>query len=234
MFERYLQRIQAIADFLARTPHPDQAVEFLSHNISPIEEIAVAYRGKVDTDGTIACETVKGFSKHEIITQTKFTLADQRPISVASRTQKIIWARRETVSIEFPDFFHFDTRTPWESQIALPIGLVHIYSFAFPTDHSQREGINVYFESISSILKVYESALELKNSIGSRSFADESEVQPLSDRQRSILDLVKQGKTNRQIADAIGYSESLVRHETMIIYKKLRVEGRHQLREDVS
>ena len=37
--------------------------------------------------------------------------------------------------------------------------------------------------------------------------------------------------TNKEIADAIGYSESLVRHETMIIYKKLRVEGRSQLRE---
>ena len=234
MFERYLQRIQAIADFLARAPHPDQAVEFLSNNISPLDEISVAYRGKVDTDGTITCENIKGFSKHELITKTKFTLADQRPISTASRTQKIVWARKETVAQEFPDFYHFDSRTPWESQIALPIGLVHVYCFAFPTDHSQREGINIYFESISSILKVYESALELKNTIGSRTFIDESEIQPLSDRQNAILELVKQGKTNREIADAIGYSESLVRHETMIIYKKLRVEGRHQLREVVS
>ena len=126
MFERYLQRIQAIADFLARAPHPDQAVEFLSNNISPRDEVAVAYRGKVDTDGTIKCENIKGFSKHELITKTKISLADERPISIASRSQKIVWARRETVTREFPDFFHFDSYTPWESQVVLPIGLVQI------------------------------------------------------------------------------------------------------------
>ncbi|MEY4197479.1 MAG: Bacterial regulatory protein luxR family, partial [Actinomycetota bacterium] len=42
------------------------------------------------------------------------------------------------------------------------------------------------------------------------------------------------GMTNKEIAELIGYSESLVRHETMIIYKKLRVEGRHQLREKIN
>jgi len=67
--------------------------------------------------------------------------------------------------------------------------------------------------------------------IGSRSFIEESEIQPLSDRQNTILGLLKEGYTNREIADVIGYSESLVRHETMIIYKKLRVEGRNELRE---
>jgi len=81
------------------------------------------------------------------------------------------------------------------------------------------------------MLKVYESALEFKNAIGSRYFIDESEVQPLSERQNRILELLKLGKTNKEIAEVIDYSESLVRHETMIIYKKLRVEGRHELRE---
>jgi DNA-binding NarL/FixJ family response regulator len=41
--------------------------------------------------------------------------------------------------------------------------------------------------------------------------------------------MLREGKTNKFIALAIGYSESLVRHETMNIYKKLGVEGRHQL-----
>jgi len=81
------------------------------------------------------------------------------------------------------------------------------------------------------MLKVYESAFDFMNAIGLRNFIEESEVQPLSERQNRILDLLKLGKTNKEIAEAIDYSESLVRHETMIIYKKLRVEGRHELRE---
>ncbi|MFM8843390.1 MAG: response regulator transcription factor, partial [Actinomycetota bacterium] len=126
----------------------------------------------------------------------------------------------------------FDAETPWKSSLSLPIGLVHVYGMSFPSDLRSFEGINNYFESIRSLLSIYESALELKSAIGSRSFLEESEIQPLSERQEKILALLKSGKTNREIADAIGYSESLVRHETMIIYKKLRVEGRHELREN--
>ena len=233
MFQRYLERIEKIASFLAQAPHPDQALDYLSLHISPIDEVSVAFRGIVDSDGMIRCENIHGFSKYEMITKSQFKLSDQRPISAAARTQKMVWARRATVQEEFPDFFHFDTRTPWESQIAIPVGLTRIYCFAFVADHSNREGVNTYFESIASILKVYESSLELKNALGSRSFIEESEVQPLTERQNSILDLLRSGRTNKEIADAIGYSESLVRHETMIIYKKLRVTGRHELRESV-
>jgi len=231
MFRRYLERIEKIADFLSKVPHPDQAIEFLSLNISPIDEVAVAFRGIVDPDGAIRCVNIKGFSKNEIITKTQFKLSDNRPVSASARTQKLIWARFETVSQEFPDFYHFDKRTPWESQVAFPVGLTRVYSFSFPSDHSNHEGMNSYIESVASILKVYESVLDLKNAIGSRNFIEESEVQPLSERQNRILELLKSGKTNKEIAEAIDYSESLVRHETMIIYKKLRVEGRHELRE---
>ena len=231
MFRRYLERIEKIADFLSKVPHPDQAIEFLSLNISPIDEVAVAYRGIIDPDGAIRCVNIKGFSKNEIITKTQFKLSDNRPISVSARTQKLIWARFETVSQEFPDFYHFDRRTPWESQVSFPVGLTRVYSFSFPSDHSNHEGMNSYIESVASILKVYESVLDFKNAIGSRNFIEESEVQPLSERQNRILELLKLGKTNKEIAEAIDYSESLVRHETMIIYKKLRVEGRHELRE---
>ena len=233
MYQRYLQRIEQIADFLAQVPHPDQAMEFLSLHISPIDEVAVAFRGIIDADGSIRCVNIKGFSKNEIITKTQFKISDNRPISVSARTQKIVWARYETVSQEYPDFYHFDKRTPWKSQIALPVGLTRVYSFSFPSDHIDREGMNSYLDSIASILKVYESVLEFRSAIGSRTFIEESEVQPLSDRQNRILELLKLGRTNREIADVIGYSESLVRHETMIIYKKLRVEGRHELRESI-
>ena len=231
MFQRYLERIEKTADFLARTPHPDQVLDFLSAHASPIDEVAVALRAIVDHDGLIRVENIQGFSKHEILTKITMHLSDKRPLSTGARTQKITWAFQPTVSEEFPDFVPFDSETPWQCSIALPIGLVHVYGISFPSDLRGIEGINNYFESIRALLSIYESALELKNAIGSRTFLEESEVQPLSERQSKILDLLKMGRTNKEIAEVIGYSESLVRHETMIIYKKLRVEGRNQLRE---
>ena len=231
MFQRYLERIQAISDFLARAPHPDQVLDFLSAHASPIDEIAVALRAVVDHDGVVRVENIQGFSKHEILTKISMHISDKRPLTTGARTQKITWAYQPTAAIEFPDFVPFDSETPWQSSVSLPIGLVHVYGISFPSDLRSFEGINNYFESIRALLSIYESALELKNAIGSRTFLEESEVQPLSERQEKILELLKNGHTNREIADVIGYSESLVRHETMIIYKKLRVQGRSQLRE---
>lgn len=231
MFQRYLERIEKIADFLARAPHPDQALDFLSVNASPLEEVTVVLRAVIDPDGQVRVANVYGFSKQEILTKITMHISDRRPLTTGSRTQKITWAFPGTVKEEFPDFVLLDSETPWKSSVSLPVGLSHVYGMIFSSDIKDFEGINSYFESIRSLLAIYESALDLKSAVGSRTFIEESSVQPLSQRQEKILSLLKTGKTNRQIADEIGFSESLVRHETMIIYKKLRVEGRNQLRE---
>ena len=44
--------------------------------------------------------------------------------------------------------------------------------------------------------------------------------------------MVKAGQTNRAIADRLGYSESLIRLETIAIYRKLGIEGRRDLQID--
>lgn len=233
MYQNFLSKIQVIADFLAKSPHPDQAVEFLSTHISPYEEISVAYRGKVEPDGVILCENLHGFSKHELMTKTTMHISEDRPIAIAARAQKMIWCHVETAKEEFKDFFYFDELTPWQCMKSFPIGFSRVYSFSFPSKISEIPGVDTYFEAIQSLLRVYESSLEIRLLSSGKALLEQSEMQPLTLRQEKILDLLRVGKTNKSIAQIIGYSESLVRHETMIIYKKLRVEGRHELRESV-
>ena len=49
---------------------------------------------------------------------------------------------------------------------------------------------------------------------------------PLSDRQLVIAGMLERGFNNAEIALEIGYSESLIRQETVSIYGKLQVTGR--------
>ena len=233
LYQKFLSKIQVIADFLAKTPFPEQAVDFLSANISPFDEVAVVFRGSVDHDGMIRCEQLYGFSKNELMSQTSMSISESRPISHAARTQHLVWAHVDTVKQEFKDFYYFDTATPWSCMMSIPIGVSRVYAFSFPSDLTKIDGIMNYFEAIQSLLRVYESSLEIRTLSSSRNLIEQSELQPLSQRQEKILELLRSGKTNKAIAQIIGYSESLVRHETMIIYKKLRVEGRHELRESV-
>lgn len=50
----------------------------------------------------------------------------------------------------------------------------------------------------------------------------------LSERQELILKLIAEGRTNSDIADILGYSESLIRQETIRIYSSLGCNGRAQ------
>lgn len=233
MYEHFLSKIQVVADFLAKSPHPEQAIEFLSAHISPYEEITVAYRGKVYEDGLIRCENLHGFSKHEVMTRTKMHISEDRPISIAARAQKMVWTHVDNAKEEFKDFYYFDELTPWQCMKTIPIGLSRVYAFSFPSRISEIAGVETYFEAIQSLLRVYESSLEIRTLSSARELIEQSELQPLTQRQEKILEMLRAGKTNKSIAQIIGYSESLVRHETMIIYKKMRVEGRHELRESV-
>lgn len=50
----------------------------------------------------------------------------------------------------------------------------------------------------------------------------------LTKRQIVILELISEQMTNLQIARALGYSESTIRHESMRIYQLLQVNGRRE------
>lgn len=50
----------------------------------------------------------------------------------------------------------------------------------------------------------------------------------MSERQELILKLISEGRTNGDIADVLGYSESLIRQETIRIYALLGCSGRSE------
>lgn len=52
------------------------------------------------------------------------------------------------------------------------------------------------------------------------------ERQPLSRRERQVMDLMADGETNRRIAGMLGVSEKTVRNQVSAIYRKLNVRTR--------
>ena len=67
----------------------------------------------------------------------------------------------------------------------------------------------------SPVLRIVDSALP--------------KIMTLTPRQELIRGLASKGFSNRQIAQEIGFSESLVRQETIAIYSALRISGRDDL-----
>jgi DNA-binding NarL/FixJ family response regulator len=90
------------------------------------------------------------------------------------------------------------------------------------------ESMNVFYIAIGSLLGLYASRLPKKliEEVVILKTKIELPKVPLSDRQIVIAGMLERGFNNAQIAYEIGYSESLVRQETVAIYRKLEVSGR--------
>jgi len=84
---------------------------------------------------------------------------------------------------------------------------------------------------IQSLVSVYLSFMHDRRELaadGSRPKGSSSLSASLTPRQLTILRLLSENLKNREIAFTIGYSESTVRIETIEIYQKLGVNGRHE------
>ena len=86
------------------------------------------------------------------------------------------------------------------------------------------EGDDYFYLNLQSLLQIYFSRIgKVSIEVG------DLHGKPLTSRQKEIAELMRQGMTNEAIADHIGYSASLVKQETMIIFSKLGISGRKDL-----
>ena len=222
-----LTKIQTLLDFLSKEPYLAQLVPFLSENVCPDDELATVYVGRLDENGNINCIQAFGYSTGENVTKAKIHIDEDRPISESLRLNRILLLKDESTK-KYREFNQLDPSQSWESAALIPIGMGTLFGFNFVKDVTRIEGINQYLKCLQSVLGFFE--INQANSHLSRRFRDPTKNQEqLSVRQEKILALIRQNKTNSQIANAIGFSESLVKQETMIIYRKLGVEGRNEL-----
>jgi DNA-binding NarL/FixJ family response regulator len=86
------------------------------------------------------------------------------------------------------------------------------------------DGDELFYQNLQSLMQIYFSkigkvSLEVGDLFG----------KVLTARQEKILELMRTGLTNEDIATKIGYSSSLVKQETMLIFSKLGISGRRDL-----
>ena len=222
-----LTKIQTLLDFLSKEPYLAQLVPFLSENVCPENELATVYVGRLDEKGNINCIQAYGYSTGENVTKAKIHIDEDRPIAESLRLNRILLLKEENTR-KYGAYNQLDPSQSWESAALIPIGMGTLFGFNFVKDVTRIEGINQYLKCLQSLLGFFE--INQSNTLLTRRFRDPAkDSNQLSLRQEKILALIRQNKTNAQIANAIGFSESLVKQETMIIYRKLGVEGRNEL-----
>lgn len=219
----HLHKLLLITQILAAKPTLDQLCNFLSINHCPSGEVSRVYFAKISKDNTLTIEAAHGFEPENCFVGKEFPIELGRPSGLAIMNNAMIIEKNSPeYYVKYPAIRNQPLPYPWSSQISIPIN--NQYFMQLGRYAEMAEGDELFYKNLQSLMQIYFSkigkvSLEIGDLYG----------KPLTARQEEILNMIKLGETNEEIAEKIGYSASLVKQETMLIYSKLGISGRRDL-----
>jgi DNA-binding CsgD family transcriptional regulator len=196
------------------------------------------YFAEILDDGFLLPHSGFGFEKSTIASWGRFSISMHIPITDAIRQDDVVVLDSAE---KFLDEYPVLKGVPnfpgeWQAAVAwpiLPFGAGHAHFNApLTVDAEFKSFLKLVGAIVAQHLMVREENQTIPLFKGSQ--ARKSGREKMTDRQTVILELICKGATNREIANEIGFSESLVRQETMEIYLKLGVSGRKELIQDAA
>jgi len=219
----HLHKLLLITQILAAKPTLDQLCNFLSINHCPSGEVSRVYFAKISKDNTLTIEAAHGFEPENCFVGKEFPIEIGRPSGLAIMNNAMIIEKNSPeYYVKYPAIRNQPLPYPWSSQISIPIN--NQYFMQLGRYAEMAEGDELFYKNLQSLMQIYFSKIgKVSLEIG------DLHGKPLTARQEEILNMIKLGETNEEIAEKIGYSASLVKQETMLIYSKLGISGRRDL-----
>jgi DNA-binding CsgD family transcriptional regulator len=224
------QKILAFSDFLARQPKSyNEIAQFLVMNTFSEEKFLCIFIGELIETGVVCPLAGFGWTSQEYASFTDIPIQEKFPITDAIRSNTVLIAHNGPEYVaEYPLMGKFEFTADWKSGISIPVYPIGGMAMFSSRQLELTEAMNVFYIAIGSLLGLYASRLPkalVEVAINVKQKIDLPQI-PLSDRQLVIAGMLERGFNNAQIGLELGYSESLVRQETVAIYRKLQVTGR--------
>lgn len=223
--------------FLMTRPTCEQICQQLVLSLLTRHEPRQSVVALFGVDGSLHAVGEFGLAKQQIGSVARVSLWDAVPLADAVRTG-------EPIFVEGPD-----PLVAWP--LSLPsqrVGALQVTFARQPSEEELRADLTgiaavlaLYLSLLTSIASTPDRAIEILGAAdGSGGFpvgelaalqrppSGKEAPSTLSSRQMQILEFMASGMTNSQIAKRIGYSESTVRQETMVIYRYFGVGGRQE------
>jgi DNA-binding CsgD family transcriptional regulator len=191
------------------------------------------YMAELTDDGYVTPIAGFGFDKVVVANWGKFPLTMPIPITEAVRYDRCILINSgEDLLAQYPIIAEMeDVSYNWESVLALPMLPFGVAFLVLGSVPSWDEELELYVRLVGSVVALH--LIRTKDKDGIPEFRRGRSAKPngkdLSNRQKVIYEMLAKGATNLEIARDIGFSESLVRQETIEIYRVLGVSGRKEL-----
>jgi DNA-binding CsgD family transcriptional regulator len=208
--------------------------KYLVLNIFANMNASAAYAGEITKDGFIAPVGSFGLPEKTVTGWGSIPLTLKAPLTDAVKQDKIILLKREEALEKYPALSGYEgIPEAWESYLVcptLPHGLIALTLDSSPKLSRETEE---FIRTVSSLVSLHHQKDKLRPRTKSNNDNGRSSGKngALNERQLLIKNLMEKGFSNPQIASEIGYSESLIRQETMAIFSILNISGRKELLE---
>ena len=188
----------------------------------------------ISGDGHLRTESSFGVPQEVVDCLGTVPLGAEIPLIAGFRSNQFALISREDSKEAFPKLHEGKGMPKNVASIALcpilPYGGFALAMDCMPEASQEHE---MFFRAVGTLATLHFNRLQFGDAqISSRNQrGGNKENVELTQRQKLIKKLIEDGYTNIAIANEIGYSESLVKQETMTIYSILNIAGRKALRE---
>ncbi len=233
----YLQKLEELSRFLAA--HESSKIEickFLNFKLLAYLQCRALYFGRVGEDGCVHPTEHFGFENGVVDKWGSFPLKVDIPITAAIKRDSLIQVGSPAEMYkQFPAMKSVENLDhDWQSIMAIPVHSYGVYAITAYSNCDIDEVHERFLRTVGQIVTVAFAKCDLIGTDLKRFKKPPVQIKnhTLSARQEVILKLIMKGLTNTQIGEEIGFSESLVRQESIAIYSMLNVSGRKELLEN--
>lgn len=228
-----LLRLRNIANFLAFEKDLYKAMQYIGLTACQSNQPCRIYTARLTVDSTLHHVASFGYQSEFINSFDHFDLVKHPVLSDAIQNNSVLIQKRDSNYLKmYEAASQLENNSDWKTTIFLPLLPDFAASITMRAEVDTNEENVGYFEMLRAILNLYIHHLNFegkpKSQIEARN-RDSLVGESLTTRQTEILEMIRQGLTNNAIAVRLGYSESLIRQETISIYQKLGVDGRREL-----
>ena len=226
----FYKELAGIANQINQTqPNVDEILQMFCLRKVANHRFLAAFYLQIERDGRLHLISFYGALPSEVgLHENPISIFEDHPVSEAVRTGAITWSHAVLAEKKAGSLVAW----PVISEDRILGAILALYEVPFSDSEHDLE----YFEAIASIISnaiVRHLPNHTTSSTSRRGLAlpirmhlDTPLETQLSERQDLILKLLSEGRTNGDIADILGYSESLIRQETIRIYAALGCSGR--------
>jgi DNA-binding CsgD family transcriptional regulator len=230
----FLKQATELANFLTGSSRSaEEIAKFLVLKTFASYSPTALYIAEITDDGYLSPTGGFGFEKTAIANWGRFPLTMHIAITDSVRNDRcIIIDSVEEFFERYPIVHQLgDFSTDWGAVMAWPI-LPYGVGFSFlQTAPTKSDEFENFLRLVGAVVALYVLGKSDSSPVPEfRSTRSEKKAPTnLSPRQKIILEMLSKGATNGEMALEIGYSESLIRQETIEIYRILGVSGRKEL-----